>query len=589
MKFQKKIIMVYTIFSVIIIGILGSVFYFLSIRQYKEKEYSNIKMVSGVKLQQMEDMLANMDSVIKYFLSDVEILNSLKNFEKLEKGSYEKLYFNSDVSTIRTKISTYYLIDEFYRMIVFNKKGNVICNTNYTNMFPDPKASYATYPWTEKVSNQKGADVVIGLHRDDWGNTLKPQVISLVKEIQGMDMGYVEVQQEKAALDKIIANENSNITYLFTTRKGELLYAGDETTDAGYYLELMKNDGSLIREIKTAEGEKALCVMQESAFQNVILLTIVKTDIKRRAMLEALPISLYLLAGTLLLSVVFIYLTSRQLTRPIRQLQNFMETTHLDNLEAELPEKISNDEIETLYHAYRDVLERLKDSILKKRRMSLLQLQAQFDLLQAQINPHFIYNVLNVISNRGMISNDEVICDICGELAGMLRYATNTKDKFATVKDEMAYLERYLRLLKYRYDYKLSYRIDVDEKIYNKVLPKIVLQQIAENSVVHGYEKSADTIEIVMTGYKDEEGWYLKVHDEGSGIPGERLEEMEKSLDTIRNKLTKDRENVELSIGGMGLINTYARLYLLYNEKLIFKIISENERGTDIIIGVKEK
>lgn len=223
--------------------------------------------------------------------------------------------------------------------------------------------------------------------------------------------------------------------------------------------------------------------------------------------------------------------------------------------------------------------------MINEKRMSLLQLQAQFDLLQAQVNPHFIYNVLNVISNRGIMSDDEVICEICGELAAMLRYATNTKEKYATVREEIRYLDQYLHLLKYRYDYRLSYSIDIDEKMYDKRLPKIVLQQIVENAVLHGYEQLNDRIEIEVIGGQEDDDWYIKIHDNGCGINGETLEKLEGQIDSVRKKLTKDRTNVELEIGGMGLVNTFARLYLLYDENLIFRITSQ--QGTDVVIGVK--
>lgn len=70
--------------------------------------------------------------------------------------------------------------------------------------------------------------------------------------------------------------------------------------------------------------------------------------------------------------------------------------------------------------------ERLYKAIRREKQLSDLQMQTQFDMLQAQVNPHFIYNVLNVISSRGSMNDDEVICDICDDLAGMLRYSTDT-------------------------------------------------------------------------------------------------------------------------------------------------------------------
>lgn len=589
MKFQKKIILVYTIFSVLITGIFGAAYYTLNVRQYKEREYGNIRTVSNVKLQQMEDTLESMESAITYVLSDIEVLDALKKLATLKTDSYADMYFSDSTATVRAKINSYYLMEEFYRMVFFNKNGRTIANNNYTNTALNTDASYQTYPWVERVSGKGGRNVLIGLHEDDWGSRSKPQVISVVKEIQGMEMGYLEVQKDKASLDKMIANTDENMTYIFMTKEGGFLYSDARQVKAEYYWNLMQGRDKDIEEIETADGEKALCLMQESDTDDVVLLTVARMDISQSAVMEVLPVSLLLLFGALALSLGYIYLTSRQLTRPIQQLQHFMETTRLDNMEAEIPEKISNDEIESLYVSYKDVLNRLNTSMLKEKRMSLLSLQAQFDLLQAQVNPHFIYNVLNVISNRGMVSDDEVICDICSELAGMLRYSTNTKDKYASVKQEIEYLELYLGLLKHRYDYKLSYEIRIDEALYNKPLPKIVLQQIVENAVNHGYGASSDIIRVEVAGALTEDGWFLKVHDDGNGITKEKLDEINNNISSIRNKLTNDRSGVELEIGGMGLVNTYARLYLLYNDDLIFEIRPGKEKGTDVIIGCMEK
>lgn len=589
MKFQKKIILVYAAFSVLITGIFAAAYYNLNVRQYKEREYGNIKTVSHVKLQQMEDTLEGMESAITWILSDIEVLEALKRLATMQTNSYEDMYFSESTATVRSKMNSYYLTEKFYRTIFFNKMGVTIANNNYAATALDSEAAYQSYPWVEKVSSHGGRDVILGLHQDDWGNRIKPQVISVVKEIQGMDMGYIEVQKDKKSLDVMMGNADPRITYIFYTKDGRFIYSDTDTADADYYWQVMQENRTDIREIETESGEEALCLMQQSAFQDIVLLTVTRVDISRSAVLAVLPVSLLLLFGALVLSLGYIYLTSRQLTKPIQQLQHFMDTTRLDNMEADIPEKISNDEIEALYVSYKDVMNRLNDSMLKEKRMSLLSLQAQFDLLQAQVNPHFIYNVLNVISSRGMVSDDEVICDMCSQLAGMLRYSTNTKDKYAVVKQEIEYLELYLGLLKYRYDYKLSYSIEVDSRIYTRPLPKIVLQQIVENAVNHGYRGSTDVIRVKVSGGQNEDGWYLKVHDDGQGIGEEKLEEINKNILYTRNKFTIHRSDVELEIGGMGLVNTYARLYLLYNEDLIFQILPAAEGGTDVIIGVKEK
>ena len=145
---------------------------------------------------------------------------------------------------------------------------------------------------------------------------------------------------------------------------------------------------------------------------------------------------------------------------------------------------------------------RLSRAISRERQLQLLQLQAQFDMLQAQVNPHFIYNALNVISSRGILDDDEVICDMCDDLAGLLRYSTDTKEKYAAIREEITYLERYFSLLKYRYEHKLEYRIELDASIEEQRVPKLVIQQLAENSVNHGYANSSKVMEISVRGYR---------------------------------------------------------------------------------------
>ena len=206
MKFQKKIIFVYMIFSLLITGIFSVGYYHQSVSRYMEREYGSIRTVSNVKLQQMENVLESMESAITYVLSDVGVLESIRRLTMLETDSYEEVYFDEAVANIRSRLNSYYLMEKFYRIVFFNKAGVTIANNNYTDVAMNVNASYATYPWVDKVSGKNGKDVVIKVHQDDWGGRRQPQVLSVVKEIQGLDLGYMEVQKEKAELDKMLDN-----------------------------------------------------------------------------------------------------------------------------------------------------------------------------------------------------------------------------------------------------------------------------------------------------------------------------------------------------------------------------------------------
>lgn len=588
MKFRNKIIFTYSIFLILVAGLFIGFYYQTSVRQYTEREHDNIRTISNVKLQQMEDLVWGMESAMMFILSDPEILVALRDFSTLEVEAFEELFFSPAGTTIRVKIGSYYLAENFYRMIVFNHSGNVIANNIARgDRIMNPEASVENYPWLDRVSGRGGENVLIGLHEDSWGAENRPLVISLVKEVQGYNMGFIEIQYSQESLDQIFMDPESDLTLLFLTREGELLYSNQEGINASYYASLLNGENGETLELTTYDGERALGFVTGSQQYGFTLLTMTRVDIEGEVMRAVLPMSLLFLFGGVSVAILYIFVTSRRLTKPIDQLKSFMENTQLEDMgKVEIPEKLSNDEIEVLYTTYKDVLKRLSISMTKEERLSIMQLQAQFDLLQAQVNPHFIYNVLNVISNRGVRSGDDVICEICSELAGMLRYSTNTKAKYATVGQEVEYLEMYLGLLKHRYDYKLNYQVTVDDTLRKEILPRIVLQQMVENSIDHGYNSDSESITIEVIGERFESGWRLVVRDNGDGITKEKVAQIEASMKEVKEKLSSNRDHVELEIGGMGLINIFARLYILYNEDLNFEISPVNGRGTQVLIEI---
>ena len=121
----------------------------------------------------------------------------------------------------------------------------------------------------------------------------------------------------------------------------------------------------------------------------------------------------------LLFSIIYISVSTRKLTDSLIQLQNLLKNTSLETLHRSESTEITegNDEFQRIARIYEDMRERLLGAIDREKKMQTLQLQAQLDMLQAQVNPHFIYNTLNVISSRGILDDDEVICDICDDLA----------------------------------------------------------------------------------------------------------------------------------------------------------------------------
>jgi two-component system sensor histidine kinase YesM len=579
-------ILTYASFVTVVAVILGTWYNAYSFKQYKDNEYRNLELLAEQLSDQFDENVKPMKLITNYLLSDMDVLDALRTLSIDNSSSEIKLrYIEEARSIIRSQIYSDYMMNNFYRVIVFNQQGYVIANDNYAAKVIDPKKNINDLKWLGKLVNKKGTPVLIGPHTDEWGLLDNPEVFSIVKQIQGSNMGYIEIQKKTSSLDSLFEIPKEGVRVVVVTEGQEILYKSQDDVQSTYYLELAKQSSNGITQTKnpyTQDDEIVSIHHSGESDTTVLVIEDVKVMMKEASYITTMTIQIASIF--FIISLIFVFIVSGHLTKPIRELRAFMENTHIENLEEKMSFNSTNDEFEALNKSYQRVLDRLNEAIVKEKRMSLLQLQAQFDLLQAQVNPHFFYNVLNVISHKGVISGDESICEICDSLAAMLRYSTNTKNRYATMAEEIDYLERYFYLLKSRYAHKIQCTIDVPLEIQSQIIPKILFQQVVENSVNHGFENSTDVMKIEIRGWTEDVRWYVAVRDNGQGFEEDAIIKLKNKMHDVREKLTTERNSVELEIGGMGIINMYARLLLLYENDLTFELVNE-EKGASVIIG----
>mgnify|MGYP002226037045 FL=1 len=246
---------------------------------------------------------------------------------------------------------------------------------------------------------------------------------------------------------------------------------------------------------------------------------IAEGDGREAILITAMAAAIIAFGVCLLLIILWSYI----LTKSIRELRGVIEQTSLENLDIQAIETgYGLDEVRTLANSYQAMTKRLSQAVNSEKRALMLQMQAQFDALQAQINPHFLYNVLNIISGRGIENNDDMICDMCGALASMLRYSTNNKERYVKTEQEMNYLENYLYLLRARYGDKISFDVSIDSAVRDKLLPKMTLHQFVENILAHAYGHSDRRMIIQVSGTMYSDHWEIRVQDNGEGISEEK-------------------------------------------------------------------
>ena len=200
--------------------------------------------------------------------------------------------------------------------------------------------------------------------------------------------------------------------------------------------------------------------------------------------------------------------------------------------------------------------------------------KAEFELLQAQINPHFLYNTLDAIVWSAEAGNQKQVVSMVGSLSDFFRTSLNRGKEIVTIKEDLQHVRSYLEIQQIRYQDIMSYEITVDEAIYDYSIPKITIQPIVENALYHGIKNKRGGGRITVTGANLVDHVVICVEDDGKGMTKERLQEVTESLNA---------EKIEKS-AVYGLYNVNQRIKLNFGDEYGLDILSTYEQGTRVII-----
>ena len=275
---------------------------------------------------------------------------------------------------------------------------------------------------------------------------------------------------------------------------------------------------------------------------------------------------LFAIAASVIILSLFSTLTLK-ITSPFKKIGRFIRQVESGNLKARIGLK-GRDEISKLAMSLDNMACQLDDLIDREYKLALSKRNAEYHALQSQINPHFLYNTLTGFLGLNRLKKHGLLEKSIVALTGLMRYTLDQKD-FSSVKEECLMLERYCSLQKLRFEDRLEYSIEYDVSVADCRIPKLLLQPLVENSIIHGIEPLDRPGKIIVKAFKEdnENISYLKiiVDDDGVGFDT-NLIDMEKSV---------------------GISNARTRLLLLFPEAE-FAIYSLKGRGTHIILKIPE-
>jgi len=594
MNFQTRLLLTYLLLIVVLVVMLGTSFYIYSTGIIERNAYSNLKVIAEKMSQQFDAHVKPMDLLTVYLLSDGNILRSVTMLANIDRDDpNNERYITEAKAIIQSGLLTYAIDKYFYRVSFINENGDFL-TSNFRERVRtrDIDSIIESLNWREKAKDKEGGIAIIPPYLDPWSMFDGKNVFSLVRMIRTIgERTYLEVQSPFEELERIFSipeEEMVNVTAF--NHDGSLLYTNIDLDDEllSYYRQFStKNTKTFIDMHNPITEKREIIVRVDSDYTNVSIILAQDKESLFRPFLYTSYLIVTIGLIILFTSFAYIYFFSKRLVKPITELKEKIEATKLDNLPDALDLKSSNNEIEALNTSFQKLKERLNEAVNREIKAQSLQIQASFDSLQAQVNPHFLYNILNVLANKGVENKDEEICEICDGIASMLRYSTSTLERSATIREEVDHLSKYLSLMKKRFEHRLEYSVEVDENILDEKIPKIVLQQIAENSIEHGYRNLKKKMELQIRGYILDEKWVIEVKDNGEGFNEKAIFDLEENMVTIEKEIMNNTFQRGFAIGGMGIINIYGRLKLYLKEDFFFTFGNNSNGGAFVKLGGK--
>ena len=288
--------------------------------------------------------------------------------------------------------------------------------------------------------------------------------------------------------------------------------------------------------------------------------------------------TLLIIMGAMILAIMVIVLfVSQWMTKPVEEMSSTITRIKDGETQLRVQPVGWSQELTTLGTEFNEMLDRMQVMAQEELQHKMLVERTEYKMLQAQINPHFLYNTLDTMSGIANAQNCPMVSGMCHSLSAIFRYSLNMTDELSTVQNEMAHVRNYLYVMDVRNGSTIAYDYQIDSDTLADQMPRICIQPVVENALTHGLRnvRRKDKKLLIRSEHVNE-NLVITVQDNGAGMDAESMNRL---LDQ------NDMKRVESGIS-IGILNVNARLKRLFGEKYGLHIESTAGEGTTVTITV---
>lgn len=582
MTLKRKLIVSFIGFIVIPLIILG----YFSIKLYSSEIHNTVIKTA---VQSNEQIIKNIDALLEtmirlseYPVKDKDIMAMLaKNYEKSAVPDFErnrdsesiKYRLYNNIKTISDMIDSVFLYNAGSNEIA----GKIASDTIIMDYKPDKEE------WAERIMKKNGGHAIIGVHRDYQQRAGKQYVISVGRSIVDIEkrssLGFIVINVLVDSLEKLwmdtkltenskfyLVDERNNV--IFSKDKAQIEHSIYEIL--GVETEFSNSSYKLIDYM----GDKHYLIYSKSKLSDWKAVTVVPEKELLSYLIQMLNITLLITSIIIALSVLMAILIATSVTKPLYRLNKKMKLVGKGNFNIEI--ESATGEVGEISKTVQIMIEEIKRLINKIYCEEEEKRIAEMLALQAQINPHFLYNTLNTIKWMANMQGTESIENALNSLSAIFTFTARVKGDYITVEEEIKFIKDYIAILTLRYYNRFTVSYEIDEKLYGYKTLKFILQPVVENAIIHGIEGSERKGCIKISVYMKEGKVYFIVKDNGVGISNEKLETiLEACSDRARGRLNS-----------IGVANIQKRLKLFFGNEYGIDIQSGEYEGTTVTIVI---
>jgi sensor histidine kinase YesM len=586
---MRKLTIAYTIAILIPTIAMGSYTYYQTMENIKQQAVQN----AARNLLQIKEDILRQTTIIKGVASNIAYNKNIQSllYYGMEFTPEALNYFIDSIAAPINyalnfnganiyQVGVYFVNETVPEYNNFYREERIRDEVWYDGFIKDARDELWIYPAKSRRfntgSNSSKTDT------DNSSSANKPEnspVVRMVKKIMGVDGSYmgiviVDILEEDMFSSMNIGLQNNEI-FIFDDNKN-IVYP-QNYDQVQEYVKLLK---IYIASNAGADFYKNVLYSYETIEPlNIKLLS--KTPIGSFVRSSVVASSYNILAvvlGVALLEV-FTYFILKMIFSRLNQIVKIMSIVARGNFNIRIP-IVHSDEVGQIGASFNVLIEKINTLINDVIRKETSQKDAQLTALQYQINPHFIYNTIDIFRMRLELESNYEMADSITSFGKMLRYNINRDSKYATVKEEVNYTEKYILLQKLRYGERINFAADLPEDFGDIKIIRFLLQPIVENSIKHGMG-FRESLKIELKFYREKD--YIEIHviDNGLGIKSEELKSINKQL---KNSMALERNRD--TDKNIGLENINARIKLFYGEQYYIRLESVEGEFTKAIINI---